>query len=134
MGQGNEKKAGTASPATVAAALAVLGLSVGVNVPELLAASPQDQIRSQPADSKQNKARPKSQGGENHQDKGFILQNKAMGTLQQKGEVPANKIPSMQNKASDVPSLQNKAGGVPSMQNKAGGVPSLQNKAGGVPK
>lgn len=125
MGQEDEKKAGTASPAAVAAALAVLGLSVGVNVPELLAASPQDQIKSQPLDSKRNKARLKSQGGKIHQGKVESLQNKARGTLQQKIS------PTDQGQ---IPSLQNKAGGVPSLQNKAGGIPSLQNKAGGVPE
>lgn len=134
MGPEDEKKAGNASPAAVAAALAVLGLSVGVNVPDLLAASPQDQIRSNSLDSKQNKARLKSHGEKSHEGKIEGLQNKAKGSFQQKvSPTDQSQIPSLQNKAGGVPSLQNKAGGVPSLQNKAAGVPSRQNKAGGIP-
>lgn len=133
MGQEDEKKSGNASPAAVAAALAVLGLSVGVNVPELLASSSQEQIKSKQMKdslisagqkngssknlrlkSRQNKAQLKSKGREIHQGKIESLQNKAGGTLQQKvSPADQSKIPSMQNKAGGIPSLQNKAGGVP---------------------
>jgi hypothetical protein len=46
MGQGERKESGRSHALTVAAALAMLGTSVGVNVQQLLAADPAEQLRS----------------------------------------------------------------------------------------
>lgn len=117
MVQRDEHKSWSATPAAIAAALAMLGVSVGVDVQELFAASPQDQI-----ESKQEKIRPKLEGKGLHQRKRLSgaeqgkvesFQNKAAGTLQQKVSPIQGNLPAVQNKAGGVPSLQNKAGGVP---------------------
>jgi len=102
MEREDEKKSGNATPVAVAAALAMLGLSVGVNVPELFAASPLDQI-----ESKQEKVSPIFQGKESKQFKvspgarqGKVesRQNKAAGSLQQKVQPAQGKLPAVQNK------------------------------------
>lgn len=98
------RKSGSATPVAIAAALAMLGLSVGVNVPELIAASPLDQI-----ESKQEKVSPILQGKELEQLKGNpgaregkveSLQQKAAGSLQQKVRPAQGKLPVVQKKAS----------------------------------
>jgi len=106
MEREDEKKSGGATPVAVAAALAMLGLSVGVNVPELFASSPQDAI-----ESKQEKVSPIFQGKESKQFKvspgasqGKIesFQSKAPGSFQQKIEASQGKLPAVQNKPTGV--------------------------------
>ncbi|MDH4362410.1 MAG: hypothetical protein OEW33_16925 [Nitrospirota bacterium] len=102
MERRDEKKPGSATPVAVAAALTMLGMSVGVNVPDLFAASPPDQI-----ESKQEKISPILQGKEINQVKGIgnarqgkieSLQNKPAGSLQHKVQPIQGKPPSVQNK------------------------------------
>jgi len=106
MERGDEKKPGSSTPVAVAAALAMLGLSVGVNVPELFAASPENQIKS-----KQDKISPLLQGKESKQFKvspgasqGKIesLQGKAPESLQQKVQPIQGTLPAVQNKPTGV--------------------------------
>lgn len=75
--QDQQKASGNAQSLAVAAALAMLGVSVGVNITEILAASPPEQIKS-----KQNKLP--------------SVQDKARGAIQQK-------LPSVQNKEMVMP-------------------------------
>ena len=106
MEREDEKKSGSATPVAVAAALAMLGLSVGVNVPELFAASPQDVIESkqekhspilQRKESKQFKVNPGASQG-----KIESLQGKAPGSLQQKVQPIQGTLPAVQNKPTGV--------------------------------
>jgi len=106
MEREDEKNSGSATPAAIAAALAMLGLSVGVNVPELFASSPQDAI-----ESKQEKISPILQGKESKQFKvnpgatqGKVesLQRKAPGSLQQKVQPIQGHLPAVQNKPTGV--------------------------------
>ena len=92
MERGDEKKPGSFTPVAVAAALAMLGLSVGVNVPELFSASPQDAI-----ESKHFKVSPGASQG-----KIESLQSKTPGSLQQKVQPIQGTLPAVQNKPTGV--------------------------------
>jgi hypothetical protein len=106
MERGDEKKPGSFTPVAVAAALAMLGLSVGVNVPELFAASPQDAIESkqekhspilQEKESKHFKVSPGASQG-----KIESLQSKTPGSFQQKVQPIQGTLPAAQNKPTGV--------------------------------
>ena len=118
----DEKKPGNATPAAVAAALAVLGLSVGVDVPELFAASPQDRI-----ESKQDKISPIIQGEESKQI------DATKGARQGKVESFLHKQNPAQN---ELPAVQGKVKGSPQQKIdlSQGKIDAQQKKAQGMPK
>jgi len=98
----NEKKLGASTPVTVAAGLAILALSVRGNVPELLAASPQDQCKL-----KQEYASPLLKGEESKrlkvipsakQGKVTSLQTK----IDRKLQPTKSKLPAVQDKAEEL--------------------------------
>ena len=128
-----EKKSGTAIPMAVTAALAVLGLSVGVDVQGAVSGAEEVnksgmgnfQIEVGGAASKENAIKRGLGAG---QGKIESQQNKAMGALQQKVAPQSQRnLPAMQNKA--MGTLQHKIS--PADQGK---IPSTQSKAGGVSK
>jgi hypothetical protein len=89
----DEKPSGRAQGLAMAAALAMLGISVGVNVQELFAGSPPEQMQS-----KQNKIHGEGLGLETMQSK--------RESLQQKFDATQNKLPAMQNKQLAAPGVR----------------------------
>ena len=91
MGQ-DEKELKRTQGLAMAAALAMLGISVGVNVQELFAGTPQEQLQS-----KQSKLQHEGAGRES-------MQNKRE-NLQQKFDSRQNKLPAVQNKLPGAPGV-----------------------------
>ena len=92
------KESGNAPSLAVAAALAMLGVSVGVDVQQLLAASPEGAIGSS-----QIKVEHEGIKGESKQFKVPSVQDKARGAMQQKLDSTQQKLPAVQMKERGMP-------------------------------
>ncbi len=95
------KESGHSQSLAVAAALAMLGVSVGVNVQELLAASPPEQMQSNQVKIPNDQVK-----GGVMQNKVPSVQDKALGSAQIKIDSTQQKLPAMQFKEQGNPGVK----------------------------